>query len=605
MRILHVFSGNIFTGAVEHVAELAAQQRKNGDEVCLMGDTGQEHRVGPYIALAIDNRSYPKRFTNVLAIKKCIKRFRPDVIHAHSRAASWVAKRACSGTKVALVSTIHGRQHVHYSSKKYNDYGDEIIAISSSIRTHLIHELNKDPLRIQVIPNALNFPTEIAPLPAQPVVSLIGRLNGPKGETAARLMTEVLPELLNQYVDLKFKLVGGERIESANSPIDDAWKALVAQFPGRTEHLGFVDDVQAVIDTSTVVIGAGRVALRALAAGRAVLALGESEFCGLLSTDNFDAAFLSNFGDTGQKKPWSANEFIAAFQQANKVSTGDLSLANRVRQEFSLVEKSLEIQEVYRKARMRRLVPDWMPVLMYHKVPEQPIDTPHRIFVTRRNFQKHINYLRLFNRTPVRFQDYFDLRNGKLDPKRWPKNPVVLSFDDGYRDNLIHALPLLKAKAWKATLFVLCDRIPTENFWDEDGRGLATSKLLSASELATLQREDWEIGAHTFSHSHLPKLSTEALQQEVGAGKLVLEKELNRPVLGFAYPYGDFGDREEAMARQAGYSYAVSTDTGALHQEDNLFRIFRVNIFPEESLFSFWKKTSRWYRQYYFRKRGK
>lgn len=604
MKILHVFSSDFFSGAVEHVIELAKQQRDNGDEVWLMSDAGLEHKVGIYFSQPISKRSPLSRLANILAIRKQIKQLEPDVIHAHSRAASWVAKRACYGKKTALVSTIHGRQHVHRSSKKKNDYGDEIIAVSDSIKSHLIQDLDKSPKQIQVISNGVIFPEDIATKPESLVLSLIGRLNGPKGEMANRLLQEVFPHLLSQYVDLKIFIVGG--IVDDSSIVDiDTFNSLVGKFPGRIESKGFVEDIQPIIDASAVIIGAGRVAIKTLASDRFLLALGESEFCGLVTDENYETVVLSNFGDTGEKKTWEASEVLLAFQQTLTISGQSSNLAKRVRTDFSLEEKCKAIEEVYRKARMRRLFPNWIPILMYHKVPNTPIDSPHRIFVTRKNFKKHLKYLQLFQRTPICFQDYFSIRNGTVKTDKLPKRPIVITFDDGYLDNYENALPLLETRGWKATLFALSDRNQTENFWDKEEKGKVTSKLMNSEQLQHLQSKEWEIGVHTFSHSHLPSLSKDDLKREVVDGKIALEKELNSIVIGFAYPYGDFGIREEMMVRKAGYSYAVSTDTGELHLEDNLFRIFRVNVFPEENLFSFWKKTSSWYRAYYFRKRGK
>lgn len=605
MKILHVLSGNLFTGAVEHAIELCKQQIANGDKAWLMTDAGLEQKAGDYIAQPISNRKYAVRLTNILAIRRKIKELKPDVIHAHSRAASWVAKRAVKGTRVALVSTVHGRQHVHYSSKKFNDYGEEIIAVSEEIRRHLIEDLSKDAKRIHVIHNALSYAESVQPLPQNPVVSLIGRLSGPKGEQAARLFREVFPILLRDYSDLKIILVGDAGGGAIPDGGDEAWAQLAQVFPDRVERVGFVQDVQAYIDASSVVIGAGRVALRALASGRQLLALGECGFCGLIDESNFEKANASNFGDTCTKISWNSEEIITAAQSAWQQAVSLIALSKKVRTSFNLDEKCKEIKEIYKKARMRKLQPKWIPVLMYHKVPENPIDTPHRIFVTRKNFQKHMGFLSLFGRRPVRMADYFALRNGEMSVEKWPKHPVILTFDDGYVDNLNNALPVLKAKGWTATLFALADRTQKENFWDEAERGLETSKLMNAAELQIMKQERWEIGAHTFSHCHLPNLSDEALKHEVAQAGIALSLEMKTPVLGFAYPYGDFSDREENAVRRAGYAYAVATDSGALHLEDNLFRIFRVNIFPEESIFSYWKKTSSWYRKYYFRKRGR
>jgi hypothetical protein len=54
-----------------------------------------------------------------------------------------------------------------------------------------------------------------------------------------------------------------------------------------------------------------------------------------------------------------------------------------------------------------------------------------------------------------------------------------------------------------------------------------------------------------------------------------------------------------------GYDFAVNTDSGGLHHEENPYAIFRINIFPEDGPAQLRKKTSSWYRKYFYLKRGR
>ncbi len=100
-------------------------------------------------------------------------------------------------------------------------------------------------------------------------------------------------------------------------------------------------------------------------------------------------------------------------------------------------------------------------------------------------------------------------------------------------------------------------------------------------------------------------MTDEEAFHELQASKESLEKEFGLPVNTYAFTYGITSPKAAQLAFTAGYDYAVNTDTGGLVLEESPYQIFRVNIFPEESSLSLWKKTSSWYRKYYFRKRKK
>jgi peptidoglycan/xylan/chitin deacetylase (PgdA/CDA1 family) len=117
--------------------------------------------------------------------------------------------------------------------------------------------------------------------------------------------------------------------------------------------------------------------------------------------------------------------------------------------------------------------------------------------------------------------------------------------------------------------------------------------------------QGWEIGAHTLTHPHLTLLNDEDALHELRESRNRIEHELQTRVISFAYPFGTYDDRIKELVKQTGFEFGIATDSGGLTIEDDRFAVFRVNMFPEESLFSLFKKTSSWYRTYYRRKRGR
>ncbi len=609
MNILHLFSGNLFTGAVEHALELAGAQLKAGHKVYLASDFAGVPTTLSHFTVPVHDRRWTQKIKGRKLLKTIIKEREIQIIHAHSKAASALANSVISGREPALVSTVHGRQHIHFKSKLVDPYGEKIIAISAALKTHLIEELHKKGSKISVIHNGLTFPEGVpAPLPAEPVISLIGRLGGPKGERAAMLFKDVFPHLLRDFPRLKILIAG-----DSNGPIpldgDLHLAALQENFGERVQYLGFVEDVVPTIHDSSLVIGAGRVAMRSLGLGRHVLALGEAACEGMVTTENIASLAPGNFGDTGekeengiQKADLALRQFLSSFMPAQPPPA---ALAVWVREHYNLETVRLQVEAVYRQARMGRLQSKWLPVLMYHKISDGPLDTPNRIFVEKANFEKHLRWIRRWGLVPVTFEDYEAVAAGERRAVQWPLRPVILTFDDGYESVWRNAFPPMQKQGWRGVIYLLGTDLIRFNNWDEAEATHRESHLMSKEQIAELLRAGWQGGAHTLTHPHLPELPVEEQRRQIVESKNYLEKAFDRPVETFAYPFGEYNDGVVGEVWAAGFCNAVATDTGGMKLEDDRFRIFRVNIFPEETAFSFWKKTSVWYRRYYFRKRGK
>ncbi|MGY3089781.1 peptidoglycan/xylan/chitin deacetylase (PgdA/CDA1 family)/glycosyltransferase involved in cell wall biosynthesis [Hymenobacter sp. UYAg731] len=608
MRILHVLSAEFFAGSVAYAVQLAEAHRAQGHQVWVVADADRLPTGATLVWAGISNRSYRQRLRNARIIRQVVKKEQIDVVHCHSRAASWVSYFALRGLAVPLVSTVHGRQHLHTSTSLLDVYGDKVIAICANLREHLITEVKMDNAKIVAIPNGVAFRTEeLASADSTLRISFIGRFNGGKGERAAALLAQVFPVLLREFPALRVALIGGE-LQHLPAAGKTALAQLQAAFGERIEVVGFSDDVPGWLARTTLVIGAGRVAIEALGAGRPVLALGEASYAGLVTEESFASAAASNFGDISARQSTAAVDFAVLLADAQGFLRQPVpaALRQQVRAHYSLTTVAARVLAVYQAARMQKAAPGFVPVLMYHKIPDAPLATRHQIYVTKENFEKHLAYFKKQKLTPITFADYLKYANGELSLADFPLRPIILTFDDGYTDNYTNLLPLMQQYGYRGVLYLLGDADIRYNQWDADfDPDEPRSEIMDLAQKRAFVAAGWEIGAHTMSHPRLTTLPLPDAAAEIQRSKTALEAALQTEIVSFAYPYGDLNEAVKAAVREAGFALGVATDTGGMTIEADRMQVFRVNMFPNESASSLFKKTSPWYRKYYRWKRGK
>src|SRR6187200_49702 len=152
---------------------------------------------------------------------------------------------------------------------------------------------------------------------------------------------------------------------------------------------------------------------------------------------------------------------------------------------------------------------------------------------------------------------------------------ACVTFDDGYHDNLDHAIPVLRDLGIPATFFIPTAIIDgtARPYWYE-----RPPPMLTWSELRQIAQDGlFAIGAHTCTHPALPKLSDDAAWTEIAASKREVEERTGRRAEAFAYPAGVYGEREVRMVREAGYRVGVTTLPGLVgpgHRPETLPRSF-------------------------------
>ena len=210
---------------------------------------------------------------------------------------------------------------------------------------------------------------------------------------------------------------------------------------------------------------------------------------------------------------------------------------------------------------------------MYHSI-SNSID--YTYMATPLNlFEKQMDYL---HRNHYSIISAYDLVEIMMTRKSFPERAVVISFDDGFRDNLL-TVQVLKKYKFPAIFFIAVEKM------DKD------PQFLSWHEVQYLSNHSlFSIGSHTFTHPLLKNLSNEKLICEISFSKQYIEDHIGKPVYFFAYPFGGYGsydDRTVSLVRSSGYCGAFSTISGTnmLDQDRYQLRRTRISWFDDEDEF--------------------
>lgn len=175
------------------------------------------------------------------------------------------------------------------------------------------------------------------------------------------------------------------------------------------------------------------------------------------------------------------------------------------------------------------------------------------------------------------------------EPARWQGRVAVITFDDGYADNL-PAFEWLRERGQNASLFVVSGSVGTAPRWVARDRPPLT--LADRGQLRALADSGIEIGSHTVNHLRLPELDDAALAAELRDSRAALEDMTGRPVPSFAYPYGAWDRRCADAARAAGYAGACTTRTGWAVRDGDPFSLRRLTIYNSDDAGSFMRKLA-------------
>jgi peptidoglycan/xylan/chitin deacetylase (PgdA/CDA1 family) len=216
-------------------------------------------------------------------------------------------------------------------------------------------------------------------------------------------------------------------------------------------------------------------------------------------------------------------------------------------------------------------------VLLYHKVNDadgNPGSVPTGLFAD------HIGSLEGMGYRVVGLDEVVDyVRRGRA----LPANAVLITFDDGYRDNLENAAPVLSRLGYPAVVFVSVGHVGTERPMPHDERVAAENPLLDWDGLTEIEQHGVRVESHGIDHIALSRLSLDEARRQIVESRSTLEERLGRPVRAYAFVKGsrsDQGSQHVEMLASAGYALGFTTVTGSNGAGANPYLLRRYNVEP-------------------------
>ena len=231
-------------------------------------------------------------------------------------------------------------------------------------------------------------------------------------------------------------------------------------------------------------------------------------------------------------------------------------------------------------------------ILIYHKVCDLPPNKYHDHAVPPASFARQMEYLFRNKYNVITLEEFVEYKERKAKP---PPKSVIITFDDGYMENYLNALPVLERYNFKATFFITSDYIDSEEpfrwlDWDEQllsqfRENKSDWLPLSRQMLLDISERGYSVGSHTKSHPDLTQVEESVAVEELKGSKQRLEEILAKPVTSFSYPFGEeLNERVKDLVKAAGYKVAVrAMGTGSTLDSD----FFELGRMPIEGCDSF------------------
>jgi peptidoglycan/xylan/chitin deacetylase (PgdA/CDA1 family) len=229
---------------------------------------------------------------------------------------------------------------------------------------------------------------------------------------------------------------------------------------------------------------------------------------------------------------------------------------------------------------------------MYHDIAPEIADT-------------HITVLRKYYNI-ISLTDFLEAKkSGGLNTL--PPKSLVITFDDGHRNN--YGLKPIVEKQRVPVVIFLCAGIVGTNrhFWWQHGAIKDIRSLKSCSDDERLKKladlgfdeskeYDYPQGltkeeinnlaqspfinfqSHSLTHPCLPKCSPDKAFHEISASKRDLESTYSFKIYAFAYPNGDYSDREIAFLKKTGYQCGLTCDPGFNDDATPLYQLKRLSM---------------------------
>lgn len=208
-----------------------------------------------------------------------------------------------------------------------------------------------------------------------------------------------------------------------------------------------------------------------------------------------------------------------------------------------------------------------VPVLMYHYISVPPEDADiYRtdLSVTPENFRAQMDFLARNGFTTIDFYDLSLAITGKI---LLPEKPVILTMDDGYRDNYDNAFPILQEFGHKATFFIVSE------FIDFGYENYLTWEMVAEMAAAGMRFE-----SHSRTHADLREQPRDYLIWQILGSQETIAHHIGYTPRYFSYPAGWYDEDTINILQDLNFWGAVTTAGGKWHGYDNRYTWARLRI---------------------------
>ncbi|MFE3575077.1 polysaccharide deacetylase family protein [Lysinibacillus sp. NPDC059133] len=238
-----------------------------------------------------------------------------------------------------------------------------------------------------------------------------------------------------------------------------------------------------------------------------------------------------------------------------------------------------------------------IPVLMYHHLEK---DVNNNTVISPENFENQIKTLKENGYNSITTQELYDYLNGKT---KLPKNPVLITFDDGYLSNYEKAYPILKKYKMHAEIFVITSHILEKNgknAYPNEIPKMNWDQLKEMKDYITIQSHTWNshyklqsfgggMKGAIYGRSYINgKLESQEEYEErvkkdfILSRKMIIEKLGYEPI-ALSYPYGTNSEDAMKLAKDVGFKMAFVIKNKGVTMGDNVYALSRITVNGNET----------------------
>ena len=222
-----------------------------------------------------------------------------------------------------------------------------------------------------------------------------------------------------------------------------------------------------------------------------------------------------------------------------------------------------------------------IPILTYHSIMDGDEQS-----VSVKSFNEQMFLMKKMGYQTIKFNELDNDNN---------KKKFIITFDDGYENIFLNALPILKQLNFTAICFFVINKIGHYNEWDVDKLNYKAMKLMNFEQINVWLLNGFDVGSHTMDHINLKKLNYEEKIKQIIEPKKIFYDKFKIKINSFSYPFGSY-DAESKNIVKENYNFAVSTKRSRYFKNkfDNKL-LPRVPISKGDNLLKFFLKIKTFY----------